>query len=685
LGASTVFAYNFLFLLGMFLSAVAAWALARRVTGDATAALLGGMVFAFVPWRLAQIPHVQYQWGAFLALTLLFLLRWLDGGRRRDLVLYGVSFAWNALTNVHYAVFSGILLAVVLAWEALARQIPDAGRRIGRAIAATVAAAILVAPVYAPYAKAAKAYGMRRSSGEMRFYSARPSALLVAGPQNKLWGPITGRFARPEAEMFPGVVPVALAAWALLRLRRVRVPEPPARVEVPAGRRRAAAVCDALAVVSVVAFVAGVAVRDLRIGPLILNDPGRALVFATAFGIARLAFAFPRRAAHPNLGAWLASRRFDLRAGLFAAVGLAGLVVAAGGNTPYYRFLFQSFGFVFRAIRVPARGMVLFHLGLAVLAAWGVTLLRRRLRRRAARAGVAAAALVLTAIEYRASPIEFSAVDPQPAPVYRWLAGVEVPGAILEWPIGFDWDAEHELRSTAHWKRLVNGYSGFSPPLYDELKSLSEKQPVPDGIWEKLREIGTALLVLHPHESDGLARLNYARAARRALASGKLSMIGAFPHSGGRDFVFSIAPTPAFPTRISAEDRARAAAEFEHLTSAGESELAPPFGVVDVPAEDALVSAGSLGFGWALDDSGIAAIEVASELGPAGRAAPGGPRPDVAAAFPDHPGAERSGFNFFVPQLPAGPHTLSITLVATDGGRKVLTRRIRIVPPPDTR
>ena len=107
-GVSTLTAYNFLFLLGMFLSGLSAWALARYVTGDAAASLLAGIVYAFVPWRLAQIPHVQYQWGPFLALALLFLLRFFDRGRPRDAVLFGVFFAWNALANVHYALFSGI-------------------------------------------------------------------------------------------------------------------------------------------------------------------------------------------------------------------------------------------------------------------------------------------------------------------------------------------------------------------------------------------------------------------------------------------------------------------------------------------------------------------------------------------------------------------------------------------------
>src|SRR5262249_6316212 len=62
-GVSTLAAYNAVFLLGMFLSAMAAWALARDITGDPLAASVAGLVYAFCPFRLAQIPHIQHQWG----------------------------------------------------------------------------------------------------------------------------------------------------------------------------------------------------------------------------------------------------------------------------------------------------------------------------------------------------------------------------------------------------------------------------------------------------------------------------------------------------------------------------------------------------------------------------------------------------------------------------------------------
>jgi len=676
-GASTTFVYNFLFLLGMFLSALGAWALARYVTGDPGASLLAGLVYAFVPWRLSQIPHVQFQWGPFLPLLLLFLLRFLDGGRRRDVVLFGIFFAWNALTNVHYALFSGILLAVVLGWETVMTGWRPLASRVRGSLLAVAIAAVLALPFYLPYAKAAKLYGMRRSFGEMRFYSARPSAFLVPGSQNKLWAPLTQRWGRPEGELFPGVLPVGLAVYALIRLRAARKQVYPKR-EVSGRRRRAARVFDGLALAAFAVGVAALLVRGLRVGPVNLTDPGRPLVFLTAFLLIRLLIAFPVRSRFSDLADFLRQRRLDRRGALFVAVGLAGVLVALGAYTPYYSFLFKSLGFLFRAVRVPARGVVLFHVALGVLAAFGLSLLLRRVSGRRERAGFVAAALFLTAIEYRASPIDFPAVDSGPAPVYRWLGGLALPGAVLELPLGFDYDAEHVFRSPAHWQRLINGYSGFAPRHYEEVRDLFQEGPVPDRAWDRVRAMGGALLVFHPHEIEGLGRLNYARAVRRALSSGTLETLGSFPHDAASDFVFRIAPAPPFETGIAPVERDSAAAEFRRLTSVAETELAPPFGVIDFPPEDAEVSAGTWGYGWALDDSGIAEIRVATELGAATPAVVGGARPDIPAAHPEYADAAKSGFGFLVPPAPRGLHTLSLTLVGRDGGERVLTRRVRI-------
>ena len=119
---------------------------------------------------------------------------------------------------------------------------------------------------------------------------------------------------------------------------------------------------------------------------------------------------------------------------LFLAIGLVGIVVAFGARTPYYRFLFQSFGDVFRAIRAPSRGIVLFHVALAVLAAWGLALLLRGMREGTAPRMDRRGRSVLV-VEYRAFPLTLEPTAAAPPPVYEWLASFEMPGAVVEWPL----------------------------------------------------------------------------------------------------------------------------------------------------------------------------------------------------------------------------------------------------------
>src|SRR5215472_13051930 len=160
-GISTLTAYNVLFLLGMLLSAVGAWALARYVTHDAVASCVAGLVYAFVPWRLSQVAHFQFQWGGFLPLSLLFLLKYWDQGRRRDQALFALFLAWNAATNVHYAIFSALLFALVLCYEALSHGRKRIGRLWG-SLGAAALAVLLVIPLYVGYVKSSELYGAER-------------------------------------------------------------------------------------------------------------------------------------------------------------------------------------------------------------------------------------------------------------------------------------------------------------------------------------------------------------------------------------------------------------------------------------------------------------------------------------------------------------------------------------------
>ncbi|HEV8118185.1 MAG TPA: hypothetical protein VGQ32_06645, partial [Thermoanaerobaculia bacterium] len=516
-GVSTLAAYNFVFLLGMFLSAMAAWALAREITGDPVAASVAGIVFAFCPFRLAQIPHIQHQWGAFLALTLLFLLRYLGAGRRRDAVLFAVCFAWNALCNVHYAIFSGLLIVFVVAYLGVAGGWRAFRPRLARVAASVAIAGLVLVPFFAPYAAAKKLYGMERGYGEIEFYSGIPSAFLNPGGQNKLYKALAKKFEKPEGELFPGFAAVALAAIALAKRRRIGNESTPAEPVSPR-RHRFASGLDILMAVALVVWIVALAGRK-NIGPLNVGDPGRVQVILTLLLLVRLAAAFPRWTRRADLGDFLRRLRMGTTPGLFLGIAVVGVIVALGTHTPYYRFLVQSLGAVFRAIRAPSRGVVLLHLALGVLAAFAVSDWIAS-KRAGARVAIAAAVLFVIAAEYRAFPVEVTPTDPAPRAVDRWLAGASIAGGVVEWPLGNWFDQDYEFRSTAHWKKLVNGSSGFAPKSYEELSASLEKRPIPEIVWEMLAKRQAGVLIFHPGAGEGETPAAYASAIGAAAASG---------------------------------------------------------------------------------------------------------------------------------------------------------------------
>jgi hypothetical protein len=104
----------------------------------------------------------------------------------------------------------------------------------------------------------------------------------------------------------------------------------------------------------------------------------------------------------------------------------------------------------------------------------------------------------------------------------------------------------------------------------------------------------------------------------------------------------------------------------------------PPFGFLDVPRENDTVASGSWAYGWALDDSGIAAVTVSLDNAAPAPAALGQNFPGVKEAYPTFPNADKAGFGFAIPSAAAGPHLLVVTLAATDGGKTEIKRHIQI-------
>jgi hypothetical protein len=172
-----VLLHNTVLLLTFALGGWGAFLLLRHLTGSPAAAFVGGLVFAFCPYRFAQIARLHVlavHWTPFLFLA---LHRYLEApGRWRAAALAG-AVVLQALASVYVAYSSVLLVAVFLAGWALAGPAPARVRRALGAGAVFAVGAGIVAVAYLPYALVRAEMQLARDPGQVIVHSVLPAEL----------------------------------------------------------------------------------------------------------------------------------------------------------------------------------------------------------------------------------------------------------------------------------------------------------------------------------------------------------------------------------------------------------------------------------------------------------------------------------------------------------------------------
>jgi hypothetical protein len=183
---------------------------------------------------------------------------------------------------------------------------------------------------------------------------------------------------------------------------------------------------------------------------------------------------------------------------MLAAIAAAGFVLSLGTRTPVYGWLFHVFP-PMQGLRAAARFGNLFLLGMAGLAGLGLADLLKRLP--AHRATLVGIVLVAAAnVESLRAPFPYTRFEGIPG-IYSILA--EEPGRVVlaETPFYppqavFE-NAAYVLASTAHWRPLMNGYSGYVPGSYRTYAASFWFFPEDFAIQE-MRKAGVTHVMVHP-------------------------------------------------------------------------------------------------------------------------------------------------------------------------------------------
>jgi hypothetical protein len=186
------------------------------------------------------------------------------------------------------------------------------------------------------------------------------------------------------------------------------------------------------------------------------------------------------------------------RVAMLIAMAAAGFVLSLGTQTPVYGWLYRVFP-PMQGLRAAARFGNLFLLGMAILAGLGLAALRASWPRPRQAAIVAAVLVVAANVEALRAPFEYRRFTGIPR-LYSLLITeprvvlAEVPfyprQAVFE-------NAEYVLNSTAHWRPLTNGYSGYLPATYGQYADAFWYFPRDYAI-DAMRRAGVTHVMVHP-------------------------------------------------------------------------------------------------------------------------------------------------------------------------------------------
>ena len=506
LTGSTLATYNLTLLLTYPLCGMAMFALVYRLTRSSAAAFLAGLAYAFAPIRVSQLSHVQLLATFYAPLGLLGLHAYLETHRRRWLVLFGLSWMLQGAVTGYLLIYGSVLIACWVVWFVVA---PGRWREIGPILVALALASVPLAPILLKYSDVHQQHGFVRGFSEAGLFGADITALFCAPTLLSFWGWLRVG-CKPEGEIFPGVALIVLCGlgW-LVSARKAGSTTAPPVVPVNAdstGQRRTTRISGVRrALLAGSALFGAIALGTLLFGPwkLALGPvSGSASSPMKPFSTAMVLLLFASLLS-PRLAA--AARRSSVHGFyLFAAVGTW---VLSWGPEPGFlgtQVLYQApFAWLIRmpggdALRVPARFWLLTLLCLTALMGILLAELLKRQDRRVRALIVVAAACGLAVDGWAWIP---AMAVPSGAPAPAVLSA----GVVLELPLGEPiGDIAAVYRAVTGGWRTVNGYSGYEPADYAQLREASEKGE--DAILRGLIEQG-GLHVLVSERAPDLDRM----------------------------------------------------------------------------------------------------------------------------------------------------------------------------------
>jgi hypothetical protein len=462
LADSHLFGMNLSVLLTFVLSGYGMYLLMSDWTRNRWAGLVAGVLFAYSPQRFGQLNHLELLVTQWLPLALLALHWTLTRRGRRYPALFIIFFNLQALSGFHYALNLAIACGLLLLVYTLTKRVSWRKGVWLAGLAAIGVTFLLNWPIWRMYLRFSDVMGAIRTPGEVRVYSAALTDYLTTIPHNFLYGWSFGRW-QPDGHQFQPLMPVGVVGLVLAIIGLIPLINPKLKTQNPAKGTQAKLKTPWTSRWSQGRQNPKLKTQNSFTRPTIIF-----LLSLTLLGLL-LSFGTNEEALGPALSPLL---KFS----------------------PYH-WLYNNVA-IFQGIRVPGRFGILVALGLSGLAGYGISIINLR---QLSIIHYPLSITLLLLLEAWSAPLvgpEFPAGQQIPQ-VYHWLRRETAPAdVVLELPFQGPSEFIYEYYSSHHWRRLANGGTGFTPPIYKDLRQWFNAFPDPRSV-DVIRQMGIDWVILH--------------------------------------------------------------------------------------------------------------------------------------------------------------------------------------------
>jgi hypothetical protein len=506
-GGNPVLPYNYLYLLSFFVAGAGMYVLARHLTGSRNAAFLAAVVYAFFPYHFAHISHLEIQYMGWMPFCFLAIHKFFEKPSLRNAAGMSLFYVLQVASCAYYGQYLTLFAGLMILYYAVRGGTWRQGRLWLYLLFFGVLSAAILVPYLWPYVRLHARLLFVREAWEIKFFSAELQHYLAVPTFNRVWGWLTGHLGAQEWQLFPGLVPVALAvAWAFGRRRDAGPSDRAGGGRTSAGYRLWDVFNGLLLAYIVFLGVSGgfdTALAGLKLSGHDLSKPVVVILLSLILRVV-----LDRRTRQRWAGFFrVAGRAEAFYAGLTVLAWLLsfGPVVRCLGRdiVPGPYALLYDWVPGFKNVRVPSRFAVVAMIGLGVLAAWGAAGLSARLKTRRARTLAVGGFTALVLIEFASIPLPLTSIPVKDGipPIYSAVRELPEGAAIVELPMPArdseeSQDAAAVYFSLYHRKPIVNGYSGYAPPGYRVVREAMDQFPSDETV-ELLGRLGVSHALVH--------------------------------------------------------------------------------------------------------------------------------------------------------------------------------------------